>query len=143
MFRIANLLMVLALLVTAGVVYKVKYASTAEAERLAHLRAAIRTERDQISILRAEWARRTAPIYVQGLVQRHLDMQPLAPDNISMLDDLPEKPARNTDGIGGMIEALVDAPLTTSSVPPKPASGERATQGSSAPPAASALRSPS
>ncbi|WP_029003443.1 cell division protein FtsL [Azorhizobium doebereinerae] len=142
MFRIANLLMVLALLVTAAVVYQVKYASTAEAERLAHLRAAIRTERDQIAVLRAEWARRTAPLYVQGLVQRHLDLQPLSPDNISTLDDLPEKPAAGGDGIGGMIEALVDAPLTTSSTSAKSVPSERANSGSSAPPASSSLRSP-
>ena len=146
MFRIANLLMVLALLVTAAVVYQVKYASTAEAERLAHLRAAIRAERDSISVMRAEWARRTAPLYVQGLVQRHLDLQPLTPDNISTLDDLPEKPTANGDGIGGMIEALVDAPLTTSTVT-KPGPADRPTStssgaGASGPPAASALRNP-
>lgn len=146
MFRIANLLMVLALLVTAAVVYQVKYASTAEAERLAHLRAAIRAERDQISIMRAEWARRTAPLYVQGLVQRHLDLQPLSSDNISSLDDLPEKPTANGDRLGGMIEALVDAPLTTSTVT-KPGPSDRPTStssgaGASGPPAASALRNP-
>ncbi|WP_341990495.1 hypothetical protein [Azorhizobium sp. AG788] len=146
MFRIANLLMVLALLVTAAVVYQVKYASTAEAERLAHLRAAIRAERDSIAIMRAEWARRTAPLYVQGLVQRHLDLQPLSSDNISTLDDLPEKPSANGDGIGGMIEALVDAPLTTSTVT-KPGPAERSPaaatgSGASGPPAASALRNP-
>ncbi len=146
MFRIANLLMVLALLVTAAVVYQVKYASTAEAERLAHLRAAIRAERDSIAVMRAEWARRTAPLYVQGLVQRHLDLQPLSSDNISTLDDLPEKPSANGDGIGGMIEALVDAPLTTSTVT-KPGPSDRPTStssgsGASGPPAASALRNP-
>ena len=116
MFRIANLVMVVALLVTAAVVYQVKYSSTADAERLAHMRQAIRAERDAIAMLRAEWARRTSPLYVQGLVQRHLDLQPLSSDNISSLDDLPEKPTANGDGIGGMIEALVDAPLTTSTV---------------------------
>lgn len=146
MFRIANLVMVLALLATAAVVYQVKYASTAEAERLAHLRSAIRSERDQIAVMRAEWARRTAPLYVQGLVQRHLDLQPLDPDHLASLDDLPAKPAAGGDGIGGMIEALVDAPLTTSSTgngsgAAKPATpSERATSGSSAPPAASSLR---
>ncbi|MFG1420634.1 cell division protein FtsL [Roseixanthobacter liquoris] len=115
MFRVANLVMVLALLLTAGVVYQVKYASMAEAERLAHLRQAIRSERDAIAVMRAEWARRTSPLYVQGLVQRHLDLQPLTVDAISTLDDLPEKPSTNSDSIGGMLEALVDAPLTTSS----------------------------
>ncbi len=145
MFRIANLLMVLALLATAAVVYQVKYASTAEAERLAHLRSAIRAERDAIAVMRAEWARRTSPLYVQGLVQRHLDLQPLSADNVSTLDDLPEKPSASGDGIGGMIEALVDAPLVTSTVS-KSAPADRSPSttgaGASGPPAASALRNP-
>lgn len=115
MFRVANVVMVVALLVTAAVVYQLKYASTAEAERLATLRAQIRKERDAISLLRAEWARRTSPIYIQGLVERHLDMKRLDIDSISNLDDLPEKPSNHDDGIGGMIEALTDAPLVTSS----------------------------
>ncbi len=127
MFRIANLVMVLALLVTAAVVYQVKYASTADAERLAHLRQAIRAERDSIAVMRAEWARRTSPLYVQGLVQRHLDLQVLSVDAMSTLDDLPDRTAPKGDGIGGMIEALSDAPLTTSSIS-KP---ERATTSSS------------
>ncbi len=67
MFRIANLVMVVALLATAAVVYHLKYSSTADAERLAHLRQAIRQERDAIAMLRAEWARRTSPLYVQAL----------------------------------------------------------------------------
>lgn len=123
MFRVANLVMVVALLVTAAVVYQVKYASTADAERLAHLRQAIRAERDAIAVLRAEWARRTSPLYVQGLVQRHLDLQVLSVDAMSTLDDLPEKPKGGGDGLGGLIEALSDAPLVTSSVgkPEKPA----------------------
>lgn len=147
MFRIANLVVVLALLVTAAVVYQVKYASTADAERLAHLRQAIRAERDAIAVMRAEWAKRTSPLFVQGLVQRHLDLQPLAVDAISTLDDLPEKVARRQDGIGGMIEELVDAPLVTSSVTratpaaapvaPAPAAG-----GAAVLPPSSSLRSP-
>ncbi|OYX08782.1 MAG: hypothetical protein B7Z15_14755, partial [Rhizobiales bacterium 32-66-8] len=116
MFRLANLLMVVALLVTAAVVYQVKYASIADAERMSHLRQAIRAERDAIAVMRAEWARRTSPLYVQGLVERHLDLQPLTVDGMSTLDDLPAKPAVGGDGIGGIIEALVDEPLTTSSV---------------------------
>lgn len=129
MFRIANLVMVVALLVTAAVVYQVKYSSTADAERLAHMRQAIRAERDAIAVLRAEWARRTSPLYVQGLVQRHLDLQVLSVDAMSTLDDLPEKPAGGGDGIGGIIEALSDVPLITSSIgkpdkpPPAPAAG--------------------
>lgn len=149
MFRIANLVMVVALLVTAAMVYQLKYASTADAERLAHLRQAIRAERDAIAVLRAEWARRTSPLYVQALVQRHLDLQVLNTDAMSTLDDLPEKVARSTDGIGGMIEALSDAPLTTSSIgkperAPAPASAATSSVagagGAAVPPTTSALR---
>lgn len=143
MFRVANVVMIVALLVTAAVVYQLKYASTAEAERLATLRASIRKERDAIALMKAEWARRTSPIYIQGLVERHLDMKRLDVDSLSSLDDLPEKPAGDGDGIGGMIEALVDAPLVTSSTGgSKPSSAPTAPTGSGAAtvPATSALR---
>lgn len=142
MFRVANVVMVIALLVTAAVVYQLKYASTSEAERLASLRVQIRKERDAISLMRAEWARRTSPIYIQGLAERHLDMKRLDVDSISSLDDLPEKPANPGDGIGGMIEALVDAPLVTSSTSSKPAGPSTAptSSGGATVPATSALR---
>lgn len=116
MFRIANIIMVIALLVTAAVVYQLKYASTMETERLANLRASIRKEREAISMMKAEWARRTSPFYIQGLVERHLDLKRLDMASVSDLSNLPAKPAAQSDGIGGMIEALVDEPLVTSSI---------------------------
>lgn len=142
MFRVANVVMVVALLVTAAVVYQLKVSSTAEAERLATLRTQIRKERDSIALMRAEWARRTSPIYIQGLAERHLDMKRLDVDSISSLDDLPAKPASGSDGIGGMIEALVDAPLVTSSAGTKPTASTTAptSSGGATVPATSALR---
>lgn len=116
MFRIANIIMVIALLVTAAVVYQLKYASTMETERLANLRASIRKEREAISMMKAEWARRTSPFYIQGLVERHLDLKRLDMASVSDFSNLPAKPAAQSDGIGGMIEALVDEPLVTSSI---------------------------
>ncbi|GLI20760.1 MULTISPECIES: hypothetical protein [Xanthobacter] len=142
MFRVANAVMIVALLVTAAVVYQLKVSSTAEAERLATLRTQIRKERDSIALMRAEWARRTSPIYIQGLAERHLDMKRLDVDSISSLDDLPAKPASGGDGIGGMIEALVDAPLVTSSAGSKPSASTTAptSSGGATVPATSALR---
>ncbi|MFG1401546.1 cell division protein FtsL [Xanthobacter sediminis] len=147
MFRVANILMVGALLVTAVVVYQLKYASTAEAERLATLRSQIRKERDAIAVMRAEWARRTSPFYIQGLVERHLDLKRLDVESISALDDLPPKPGNGGDGIGGIIEALEDAPLVTSSTgrasTPTPNGGAPAATGNSGAasiPATSAIR---
>lgn len=150
MLRVANVVMVVALLLTAAVVYQLKYASTAEAERLANLRTAIRKERESIALMKAEWARRTSPIYIQGLVKRHLELKPLDVAAFSNLDDLPQKPAGDGDGIGGMLEALVDAPLVTSSLG-KPATATTPASttatggiggGALSTPARSALRNP-
>lgn len=148
MFRVANILMVGALLVTAAVVYQLKYASTADAERLASLRTSIRKERDAIAVMRAEWARRTSPFYIQGLVERHLDLRRLEVESISSLDDLPAKPKSGGDGIGGIIEALEDTPLVTASTGkasrPTPDGGAPAAPasagGAASVPATSALR---
>ncbi|MFG1477218.1 hypothetical protein V5F53_00975 [Xanthobacter sp. V4C-4] len=147
MLRVANIVMVGALLLTAAVVYQLKYASTAEAERLATLRASIRKERDAIAVMRAEWARRTSPFYIQGLVERHLDLKRLDVESISSLDDLPSKAANAGDGIGGIIEALEDAPLVTSSTgrasSPTPNGGAPAATGNAGAasiPATSAIR---
>lgn len=142
MFRVANIVMVGALLITAAVVYQLKYASTAEAERLATLRGQIRKEREVIGVLKAEWARRTSPVYIQGLVERHLDLKRLDVDSISDLASLPDRPSSGNDGIGGIIEALEDAPLVTSSVSRSPTAGSPASTTSSAVPDKSALRPP-
>ena len=115
MFRVANILMVGALLVTAAVVYQLKYASTAEAERLATLRSQIRKERDAIAVMRAEWARRTSPFYIQGLVERHLDLKRLDVESISEFDDLPRV---ETQRIG--VLATVGAEQTGAHVSPPP-----------------------
>ena len=110
MFRVLNLVSVLALLAAAGAVYHVKYSSVFEAQEIAKLRDDIRAERDRIAILNAEWARRTSPSRIQTLAEHHLGMQMLDADRISTLASLPAKAERNDDALGGMIEALVDAP---------------------------------
>jgi hypothetical protein len=42
-------------------VYKIKYESTLQAERVAKLRAEVRREQDAIATLRAEWAKLDRP----------------------------------------------------------------------------------
>ncbi len=140
MFRIANIIMVIALLVTAAVVYQLKYASTMEAERLANLRASIRKERDAIALMKAEWARRTSPFYIQGLVERHLDLKRLDMASVSDFSDLPAKPSDSSDGIGGLLEALVDEPLVTSSISRSASEPVTRAPESATLPAASAMR---
>ena len=113
MFRVLNAVSVIALLAAAGAVYHVKYSSAFEAQKIAKLRDEIRYERDRIATLNAEWARRTAPDRIQGLAERHLDMQPLDITRMDKLASLPAKPEANGDPLAGMIEALVDGPNPT------------------------------
>jgi len=112
MFRVLNAVSVIALLAAAGAVYNVKYSAAFEAQKISKVRDEIRYERDRIAVLTAEWARRTAPDRIQGLAERHLDMQPLDITRMDKLASLPAKPEVNGDPLAGMIEALVDGPNT-------------------------------
>ena len=91
--RLLHLIVVASLVVAAVHVYKIKFESTVQAERVAKLGAEIRRERDRIAALRAEWAQLDNPARIQALAQRHLSLKPIDPVQIEPLDHLPERPA--------------------------------------------------
>jgi hypothetical protein len=121
--RLLNILVIGALILAASFVYKIKFDSTLQAERVAKLRGELRRERNAIAILRAEWAKLDTPARIQGLADRHLALQPIKPTQFDNLDRLPERPPAivpqpGNDPIGAM---LAPAPETTGSVlPPRP-----------------------
>jgi hypothetical protein len=88
------------------------------------LHAEIREQRDAIAVLRAEWARLDAPLRLQGLVERHLQLKPLNATQYDSLKNLPERPPSfgtpdGPDPIGAMlntIDAAWEAPSVTGSV---------------------------
>ena len=104
MLRLINLAVIGALVLAAGWVYEIKYASTRQAERVAKLRVEIRRERDAIAALRAEWAQLDNPDRIQILAKRHLTLKPIEGTQFDSLDRLPEKP----------IEIVPPAPPTRS-----------------------------
>jgi cell division protein FtsL len=110
--RFFHLAIVAALIAAAVGVYEVKYQSTYEAQRVAKLRAEIRTEQDQIAVLQAQWNRLTAPARIQDLSQRLLGMKPLAVTQFGEFAALPDRPAPMGDPIGDIIEALQAGPKT-------------------------------
>lgn len=117
--RIVHLFVICALVFAAAYVYRIKMESTARTEKVLRLRAQIRDERDAIATLRAEWSRLEAPLRLQGLVERHLDIKPLEASQYDSLKSLPERPpgfARTPDPIGSMLEAA-DPHSITGSVP--------------------------
>jgi len=118
--RLLNILVIAALVVAASYVYKIKFDSTLQAERVAKLRGEIRKERDAIARLRAEWAKLETPGRIQSLAERHLALKPIQPTQFDNLDRLPERPPQivapqTSDPIGAMLAPSV--PEATGSVP--------------------------
>ena len=90
--RLLNILVIGALILAASFVYKIKFDSTLQAERVAKLRGELRRERSAIAALRAEWAKLDTPGRIRGLADRHLALQPAKPTQFDSLDRLPERP---------------------------------------------------
>jgi hypothetical protein len=120
MMRLLNILVIGALIVAASYVYKIKFDSTLQAERVAKVRGELRQERNAIAILRAEWAKLDTPSRIEGLAGRHLTtLRRIEPTQFDTLDRLPERPplpAPNADPIGAMLTPAV--PDATGSIAP-------------------------
>jgi hypothetical protein len=121
-WRLLHLVVLAGLVLAAADVYKIKYESTLEAERVAKLRAELRREQDLIASLRSEWSKLDRPDRLQELAQRHLTLRPLEVRQYDPLDKLPAKPIElvppgTADPIGAVIETLVDPDTLTGSVP--------------------------
>jgi hypothetical protein len=119
--RIIHLLVIGVLVFAAAYVYRIKMESTARTERVLRLRADIREQRDAIAALRAEWSRLDAPLRLQGLSERHLELKPLAAAQNDSLKNLPERPPNyarpgDPDPIGAMIQTIEKPADATSSV---------------------------
>jgi cell division protein FtsL len=107
--RVLNIVVIGALVLAAAYVYRVKFDSTVQAERLAKLRGEVRHERDAIAALRAAWSQRDSPERIEALAKRFLQLKPIAPTQFDTLDHLPDRPpqditASSADPISGIIE---------------------------------------
>jgi cell division protein FtsL len=124
MLRILHIVVLAALVLAAADVYKIKYESTQQAERVGKLRNEVRREQDAIAALRAEKSRLERPDRIQNLATRHLkDLKPLDPRQLDALNALPERPPQlvppgTADPIGVVIEKLEEPDGPTGSVPP-------------------------
>ena len=126
MMRILNILVIGALVAAAAYVYKIKFESTRQAERLARLRMEIRQEQDAIAVLRAEWSKLDTPARIQELAKRHLTtLRPVEPRQFDTLRNLPERPPDlvppdAVDPIGSLLENPDMGEVPTSGIPAAP-----------------------
>jgi cell division protein FtsL len=122
LLRLLHIVVLGALVLAAADVYKIKYESTLQAERVAKLRTELRREQDMIANLRAEWSKLDRPDRLQELAQRHLTLKPIEARQFDTLDRLPERPIElvppgTADPIGAVIETFADAEALTGSLP--------------------------
>jgi cell division protein FtsL len=126
MMRLLNILVIGALVAAAAYVYKIKFESTRQAERLAKVRMEIRQEQDAIAALRAEWSKLETPARIQDLAKRHLTtLRPIEPRQFDTLRNLPERPPDlvppdAADPIGSLLENPDVVEIPTSSVSTSP-----------------------
>jgi len=120
-WRVLHVVVLVALVLAAADVYKIKYESTLQAERVAKLRGEVRRELDTIANLRAEWSKLDRPDRIQELAQRHLTLKAADIVNYDPLDRLPERPIPIVppglaDPLGALIETFADPEAVTGSV---------------------------
>lgn len=133
MRRLMHLAVIGVLVFAAAYVYRIKMDSTVRTERVLKLQAEVREQRDAIAALRAEWAKLDAPLRLQGLAERHLDLKPIAANQFDKIKNLPMRPSvegRTGDGdpIAAMID-VIDPDIITGTLPAPPmpsANGEAA-----------------
>ena len=121
-WRFLHVVVLAALVLAAADVYKIKYESTLQAEKVSKLRADVRREQDAIASLRAEWSKLDRPDRLQELARRHLTLKPVDARQFDTLDRLPERPVElvppgTADPIGAVIETFADIEALTGSLP--------------------------
>ena len=95
MTRYINALLVFLMVLSAAAVYDMKYEAEIAADNIKQKQAEIAQAREDISLLKAEWALLTRPARMRDLVERHqdiLNLTPLSSNHIGTLADIPEKP---------------------------------------------------
>ena len=119
MLRILHIGVLAALVLAAGDVYKIKFDSTLQAERVAKLSAEIRRERDAVAALRAEWTALDSPERIQALARRHLPLKPIDISQLDKLDQLSDRPfdlVPPVDAIGALVDVEPHGDRPTGSI---------------------------
>lgn len=75
--RVINCLLVGCVVAFAYVIYELKNETRSLDERVADLRQSVRSEREAVAVLRAEWSHLNRPERIEKLARKHLGLRPL------------------------------------------------------------------
>lgn len=73
-------------------VFQLKHEVQTLDDEIGKLNRAILVEQQAIHVLRAEWSYLSQPTMLMEMTRRHLDLQPMQPDQLARLSDLPRRP---------------------------------------------------
>ena len=111
MLRTFDLIMIAAMLVAAAVTYTIKYDAEKQIAVIAKLTRQINSERDTITLLRADWALMTQPGRLQSLTvvyEKELNLQPIVAEQLILsVSDIPERPLDDIQKIISGTDELV------------------------------------
>lgn len=107
MMRFLNLLLVLAVVALAGLLYRIAYESRSLDRRIAAIEIAIDDERDAIAIARAEWSLLNRPERIERLATKFLQMQPSRTEQVVTFETM----AKPAEAMQQQISSQVTRPL--------------------------------
>ncbi len=116
MLRTFDIIMIAAMLVAATVTYTIKYDAEKQIAVIAKLKRQIDSEKDTITLLRADWALMTQPGRLQSLVgvyEKELNLQPIEAEQLVLgVHEIPERPVDDIQKIiSGSDELLASGVL--------------------------------
>lgn len=112
MLRVLNILLACAVVGTAVWLYELKYDVRAKVADINQLKRDIARAKQDITLLKAEWSHMARPNRVQGLAERHLELERVNPGQIIREADIAatiperaivESPHEGDDPIAGLL----------------------------------------
>lgn len=115
MLRAFNACLVVAVLISAYVLYSLEHSIRGIERQVARSNAAITTEKETIGLLNAEWSSLVRPERLQRLAEKHLKLKRISPDQFVKINELstriPDEPPvkleeQGKDAIGDILKAM-------------------------------------
>jgi cell division protein FtsL len=123
MIRISMVFWLAAIAVAAIFLYELKHEVQDLEDQLAEVHGEILRDQEAIQVLKAEWSYLNRPSRIAELADRYLELEPIDAKQIATFGEVPAAPAdpaphseeaaapaEDADGIGTLIEAVVEEP---------------------------------
>ena len=115
MLKVFNAMLVVGLVISAFVLYSLEHSLRKQERHIASLKREIRTEKENIKLLRAEWSFLIQPVRLERLAEEHLNLRQVRPYQLVRREELlglmPMRPVvepstNSVDPIGNMLKDM-------------------------------------